>query len=135
MKRWYETKVGQIIDEEFDGRLESLLFDVILENGIGTCRELKDGYIDEAQGNALLGDDVVKAMLKCARRICTECEQKEIITYIKVFMNGRPAVHELSLYKDDLTQNGLMELEKALDIDVEEESDYVNMYVILEEDV
>lgn len=77
---YYETKIGRIIEEEFDSRLEASVFNYIISYGIDNVMELKDEEIKEMEDNG-----VCRALMKCAVRICQECDVSEIMEYIRKY--------------------------------------------------
>ena len=51
--RYYETKIGSIIEKEFDSRLEAAVFAYIMSNGIDHIKKYTDEDIAEVEGNGL----------------------------------------------------------------------------------
>ena len=71
---YYETKIGKIIDEEFDSRMGNAVISYIMDEGMGNVKEITDDQIEELEGNGLMTQDFVQSLVRCARRICNECE-------------------------------------------------------------
>lgn len=101
MKKYTDTKIGKIINEHFDIRLETALFYYILDKGIEVLKQITDEDIENVEGDAFVAKEVYQAMMKCAREITIECTQQEIIEYIRLFLSCKPYVETLEIYADD----------------------------------
>ena len=80
--RYYETKIGKIIEEESDSRMGNAVFAYIMSNGIDAIKEYTDEEIAEIKGNA---SEFNQSLVRCARRICRECEWIEMIEFIRLY--------------------------------------------------
>lgn len=133
MTPYYETKIGKIIDQEFDSRMESAIFSYILENGFNQLKEVTDKEIENIKSTSeLMTDDFCRAMVKAAVRICKECTVWEYMTDIRCYLNIEPKIDQITLYKDDYSERTWSNLLQTFN--VEEEKEYINMQTIVEVD-
>ena len=103
--KYYETKIGKIIEQEFDTIVESVVFIYIMDKGIERIKRITDEDIAGIEGDGLCTAAFNQNLVKCARHICTECEWIEIIEYIRLFLFCTPTVHEVSLYREDFSKD------------------------------
>lgn len=134
MKRYYDTKIGKIIDEEFDARMENMVFSYIMDNGIEFTKQLTEEDISTLDGNGVVTADFIQSLVRCAKRICGECEWNEIIEYIRLYLFCKPSVKEVSLYREDFTEETFTELLNDLDLDDEEVGNEVTLYAVVDKD-
>ena len=78
------NKVKQIIDNEFDSRLGLAVLSYTLgQLGQDQAASLTDDDIEKAEGNALMTKDFVQSLMKCAKRVASECSfTNDIVPYI-----------------------------------------------------
>ena len=57
---YYETKIGKIIEEEFDSRMGNAVISYIMDEGIENVKEITDDQIEELEGNGLMTQDFVQ---------------------------------------------------------------------------
>ena len=129
--RYYETKIGKIIEQEFDSRVENAVFSYIMDKGIERIKRITDEDIASIEGNGLFAVGFSQSLVRCARRICTECEWIEIIEYIRLFLHCTPTVYEVSLYREDFSKDSFMELLRVLDLDDEEVGNEIQLYAVV----
>lgn len=129
--KYYETKIGKIIEHEFDARVESVVFIYIMDKGIERIKRITDEDIAGIEGDGLCTAAFNQNLVRCARRICTECEWIEIIEYIRLFLFCAPTVHEVSLYREDFSMDSFTELLWNLDLDDEEVRNEIRLYAIV----
>lgn len=129
--KYYETKIGKIIEQEFDTRVESVVFIYIMDKGIERIKRITDEDIAGIEGDGLCTAAFNQNLVKCARHICTECEWIEIIEYIRLFLFCAPTVHEVSLYREDFSMDSFTELLWNLDLDDEEVGNEIRLYAIV----
>lgn len=132
--RWYETKIGKIIEEEFDSRMGNGVFAYIMSNGIDAIKEYTDEEIAEIKGNVLCTAEFNQSLVKCARRICRECEWIEIIEFIRLHLWCTPTVHDVYLYKEDFTEDSFAELLDNLDLDESEVGEEIKIFAVVDKD-
>lgn len=77
---YYETKIGKIIEEEFDSRMGNAVVSYIMDKGMSNVKEITDEQIEKLEGNGLMTQDFVQSLVRCARRICNECEWIELMS-------------------------------------------------------
>lgn len=130
MTPYYETKIGKIIAQEFDSRMEAAIFSYILENGFNQLKEVADIQIEDIKSSSkLMTDDFCRAMVKAAVRICKECTVWEYMAYIRCYLNIEPKIDQITLYKVDYFEQTWSNLLQTFN--VEEEKEYINMQTIV----
>lgn len=75
---YYDTKIGKIIEEEFDSRVGNAIVSYIMDKGMENIKEITDEQIKKLEGNGLMTQEFVQSLVRCARRICRECEWIEL---------------------------------------------------------
>lgn len=129
--KYYETKIGKIIEQEFDTIVESVVFIYIMDKGIERIKRITDEDIAGIEGDGLCTAAFNQNLVKCARHICTECEWIEIIEYIRLFLFCAPIVHEVSLYREDFSKDSFAELLHDLYLDDEEVGNEIRLYAVV----
>lgn len=133
MTPYYETKIGKIIAQEFDSRMEAAIFSYILENGFNQLKEVTEKEIKDIKSDcSLMTDDFCRAIVKAAVRICKECSVWEYMTYMRCYLNIEPKIDQITLYKDDYSEHAWDNLVQTLDVG--EEKEFIEMQVIVEMD-
>lgn len=134
MKRYYDTKVGKIIEEEFDSRMGNAVISYIMDKEIENVKEITDKQIEKLEGNGLMTADFVQSLVRCARRICNECEWIELIEFIRLHLWCTPTVHDVYLYKEDFTDESFAELLKDLELNEEKVGNEIKLFAVVDED-
>lgn len=132
--KYYETKIGKIIEQEFDSRAENAVFSYIMDKGIDLIKKITDEDIDGIKGNGLCTIDFSQSLVRCARRICIDCKQKEIFEYIRLFLHCAPTVHEVQLYREDFEEWEFEEILQLLDLDDEDVGEELCLYTVVNEE-
>lgn len=132
--RWHETKIGNIIEEEFDSRMGNGVISYIMDKGIENVKEITDEQISKLEGNGLMTQDFVQSLVRCARRICNECEWIELIEFIRLHLWCDPIVHDVYLYKEDFTEKSFVELLDDLDLDESEVGNEIKLFAVVDKD-
>ena len=131
---WHETKIGKIMEEEFDSRMGNAVISYIMDEGIGNVKEITDDQIEELEGNGLMTQDFVQSLVRCARRICIECELAELIEFIRLHLWCTPTVHDVYLHREDFTYGTFAEVLNNLDLDKSEVGDGIKLFVVVDKD-
>ena len=131
---YYETKIGKIIEEEFDARMGNAVISYIMGKGIENIKEITDEQISKLEGNGLMIQDFIQSLVRCAKRICNECEWIELIEFIRLHLWCKPIVHDVYLYKEDFTDESFTELLDNLDLDKNEVGEELKLFVIVDSD-
>ena len=92
------------------------------------------GDIEKIKGNGLMTDDFLQSLVRCARRICNECEWIEMIEFIRLHLWCTPTVHDVYLYREDFTDESFAELLDSLDLDNDEVGNEIKLYAVVDED-
>ena len=132
--KYYETKIGKIIEEEFDSRMGNAVVSYIMDKGMSNVKEITDEQIEKLEGNGLITQDFVQSLVRCARRICKECEWIEMIEFIRLHLWCTPTVHDVYLYREDFTDESFAELLDSLDLDNDEVGNEIKLYAVVDED-
>lgn len=132
--KYYDTKIGKIIDEEFDSRVGNMVFTYLMDKGIENIKEITDEQIEKMEGNGLMTQQFVQSLVRCARRICNECEWIEIIEFIRLHLWCTPTVHDLYLYKEDFTKETFAELLDDLDLEEDEVGSEIKLFTVVDEE-
>lgn len=131
---YYETKIGKIIEEEFDSRMGNAVISYIMDEGIENVKEITDDQIEELEGNGLMTQDFVQSLVRCARRICNECELIELIEFIRLHLWCTPTVHDVYLYREYLTDDSFAELLDNLELDESEVGEEIKLFAVVDKD-
>lgn len=78
--------------------------------------------------------DFVQSLVRCARRICNECEWIELIEFIRLHLWCTPTVHDVYLYKEDFTDESFAELLDNLDLDESEVGEEIKLFAVVDQD-
>ena len=132
--KYYETKIGKIIEEEFDSRMGNAVISYIMDKGMSNVNEITDEQIEKLECNGLMTQDFVQSLVRCARRICNECEWIELIEFIRLHLWCTPTVHDVYLYREDFTDESFAELLDSLDLDNDEVGNEIKLYAVVDED-
>lgn len=130
----YETKIGKIIEKEFDSRMGNAVISYIMDKGMSNVKEITDEQIKKLEGNGLMTQDFVQSLVRCARRICVECEWIELIEFIRLYLWCTPTVHDVYLYKEDFTDESFAELLDDLDLSEDEVVNEIKLFAVVDED-
>lgn len=131
---YYETKIGQIIEEEFDSRMGNAVISYIMDKGMGNIKKITDEQIKQIKENGLITADFLQSLVRCARKICQECEWVEIIEFIRLYLWCPPTVHDVYLYKEDFTNESFAELLDNLDLDESEVGEEIKLFAVVDKD-
>lgn len=129
---YYDTKIGKIIEEEFDSRAGNMVFTYLMDKGVENIKEITDEQIEKMEGNGLMTQRFVQSLVRCARRICNECEWIEIIEFIRLYLWCPPVVHDIYLYREDYTEETFTELLKSLELDDEDVESEIKLFAIVD---
>ena len=132
--KYYDTKIENIIKEEFDLRMGNGVISYIMDKGIENVKEITDEQIAKLEGNGLMTQDFVQSLVRCARRICNECEWIELIEFIRLHLWCPPMVHDVYLYKEDFTEESFVELLDDLDLDESEVGNEIKLFAVVDKD-
>lgn len=131
--KYYETKIGKIIEDNFDMRMENMVFAYIFEKGMEYIRQITEEEIKQIPGNGLMTDNFCQALVRTAIVICKECEFDEITEYIRLFLFCKPSVNELTLYRNDFKGESFEEVLNELNLDDKEVGKAIRVYAIVDE--
>ena len=78
--------------------------------------------------------EFLQSLVRCARRICIECEWIELIEFIRLYLWCTPTVHDVYLYKEDFTDESFAELLDNLDLDKSEVGEEIKLFAVVDKD-
>lgn len=131
---YYETKIGKIIEEEFDSRMGNAVISYIMDKGIENVKEITNEQIEKIEGNGLMTAEFLQSLVRCARRICNECEWIELIEFIRLQLWCTPTVHDVYLHREDFTYGTFAEFLDNLDLDENEVGEEIKLFVVVDQD-
>lgn len=132
--KYYETKIGRIIEKEFDSRMENAVISYIMDKGMENVKKITDEQIRKIEGNGLMTAEFLQSLVRCARRICIECEWIELIEFIRLHLWCTPTVHDVYLYKEDFTDESFAELLDNLNLDESEVGEEIKLFAVVDKD-
>lgn len=106
----------------------------IMDKGMSNVKKITDEQIKKLEGNGLMTQDFVQSLVRCARRICNECEWIELIKFIRLHLWCTPTVHDVYLYKEDFTDESFAELLDNLDLDESEVGEEIKLFAVVDSD-
>jgi hypothetical protein len=122
MNKDYAVKIDKIINKDFDSRLSIALINYIMDVGFAHLKEKTEKEIDEEKSDcSFISDNVCKAMVRTAVRICKECTKEEVLTYIRCNLAFTPQIKPITLFKEFFTSYDWESLMDSLEIDDEEQ--------------
>lgn len=120
MEKYFETKIGNIIAEEFDHRIETAVFSYIISKGIDCLKGVTEEEIQELDGNPLMTKSFVQSLVRCGVRIAKECDEIEIMKYIRCYLSLEPQISDVYIHKDDVDETEWEMVCENMDIDPDE---------------
>lgn len=76
-------KAREICDKEARGIPYVMIISYILDKGESNIIKITDEQIENLNGNGLMTEDFVKALVRAAREVVRNCKQDDIIRLIK----------------------------------------------------
>ena len=131
---YYKTKIGKIIEEEFDPRMGNAVVSYIMDKGMSNVKEITDKQIEKLEGNGLMTAKFLQSLVRCARRICNECEWIELIKFIRLYLWCTPTVYDVYLYKEDFNDESFAELLDNLNLDESEVGEEIKLFAVVDSD-
>ena len=119
MQKYYETKIGEIINKNFDARMTNAVIGYIVDKGWDYVKDITDEQILNLESQALMTKEFVQALVKTAREICQTCSMwEDFMPYIRCFIgiNGYQT-QEIRLEKEDYSESEWDNLTYQLDVD------------------
>ena len=122
MRNTAGEKVRNIINEEFDGRMEIAVVTYILDKGFENLKEISEEEILKVKGNGLMTDRFCQTLVRAAVRICKECNEIDdflpfIINYLYV---PKARMKELEVYSSEMLPSQWEEFLDKFNVDYEE---------------
>lgn len=134
MTHYWNNKVGQIIKEEFDARLDGMVITQITLMGWDAAAKITDEEIENSKENGMFPKEATQGLFRACKRIATECDMYEdFFPYIRKYLgiNNCP-VHDITLEKTsfaDWEWEGMLD-ELGIDPDELDENSYGSVDII-----
>lgn len=135
MIRYYDTKIGKIIDKNFDGRMTNAVIGYIIDKGWENVKEITDEQIAKIEGQALMTAEFAQALVKTAREICQSCSMwEDFMPYIRchIGINGYQT-EEFRLDREEVANYGFNSVLEALGVD--EDVDRIEGFMIVTDEI
>ena len=135
MQKYYETKIGKIIDENFDARMTNAVIAYIVDKGWDNVKDITDKQISEIRDQGIMGADFSQALVKTAREICQTCSMwEDLMPYIRchIGINGYQT-QEIRLEKEDYSEDEWDNLTYQLDVD--DDVDRIDGFMIVTDEI
>lgn len=120
-------KISTYIKENFDTRCEVMVASYILSKGTEYLRNVTDEEISLVEGNGLMTQDFVQALIRTAKHICVNATEMDIMSWIRKECWFAPFPKMVVIHKDDVSEDFYYDLCNELSLDDEEDS--VTVYV------
>lgn len=121
MKPYFATNVGKIIHDNFDARVSGMAIYYILEKGMDNIKKISDETIAKIKGNAMMTDEFAQSIVKTAKKICLNCTENDILTYVRCYLPLEPQIQDIEIYKEDMPEYSWKETCNAFDLDDDKE--------------
>lgn len=122
-------KVKRIIEEKFDSRVGMAVITYILDRGFDNLKEISEEDILKIPGNGFMTAEFCQALVRCAVRICKECN--EIDDFLPYIVNHlyvpKAKMNNFCICQDEMTKYRWECLMDKLNIDYEETADEIEM--------
>ena len=114
------------------GSAEMMIIYYILDKGIENLKTITEDDIKTVNGNGLMTEEFCQSIVRTAVRIANECDTHEILKYIRCEAWFTPAVKEIELGKEAMSDYSWEYLCNEMNVDPEE-TDYMKLKFIVEE--
>lgn len=107
MTKYYETKIGKIIEKNFDSRMTNAVISYIIDKGWDNVKDITDEQIKEVKGNSMMTDRFSQGLVRTAREITRECNVfDDFLPFIRLYipMNNYQT-HDVRFFKEDIEEN------------------------------
>lgn len=104
MKHYRETKIGRIIADEFDSRLELAVIMYLIQHGTDMLKDVSEDDILKVTGDAMMTAEFCQSLVRTAVRIAKECTETEVCEYIRKYICMEPQMKEVTFYKDNYSK-------------------------------
>ena len=131
MQMYYETKIGQIIDKNFDARMTNAVIGYIVDKGWDYVKDITDEQISKIEDQALMTKEFSQALVKTAREICKTCSMwEDLMPYIRchIGINGYQT-QKIRIEREDYTEDQWDNITYQLDVD--EDIDRIDGFMIV----
>ena len=132
MKNTAGEKVRDIIRKEFDSRMEMAVVTYIIDKGWEHVKQITEKQILELEGNAFMTDRFVQSLVRCAVKICNECDVfNDFLPFIvnDLFISNAKRF-EINLEKDDVSNYQWSQILRKSGLDIDEDEDDIDLIVL-----
>ena len=124
------NKMKEILSRS--GSAEMMIIYYMLDKGIENLKSITEDDIKTVKGNGLMTEEFCQSIVRTAVRIANECDTHEILKYIRCEAWFTPAVKEIEIGKETMSDYSWECLCDEMDVDPEE-TDYMKLKFIVEE--
>ena len=131
MQKYYETKIGEIVNKNFDARMTNAVIGYIVDKGWDNVKDITDEQISNLESQGLMTKEFAQALVKTAREICQTCSMwEDLMPYIRchIGIHGYQT-QEIRLEKEDYSEDQWDNLTYQLDVD--EDIDRIDGFMIV----
>lgn len=132
MKNNAGKKVRNIIMKEFDMRMSMAVITYILDKGFENLKEVTEEEILKVKGNAFMSDKFCQSLVRCAVKICKECNQ--IDDFLPFIVNHlivpKASTKEIEISKSHVDIDLWEIMIRQFDLEEEDEDEELDMIVL-----
>ena len=135
MEKYYETKIGRIVEKNFDARMTNAVIAYIVDKGWDNVKDITDEQISEIKDQGIMGADFSQALVRTAREICQTCSMwDDFMPYIRchIGINGCQT-QEVKFDKEDFSEDEWDNFTYQLDID--DDTDRIEGFMIITDEI
>ena len=121
-------EISTYINENFDTRCEAMVASYILSKGTEFLRNVTDEEISLVEGNGLMTQDFVQALIRTAKHICVNASEMDIMAWIRKECWFTPFPKMVLLHKKDMSEDLWYDICHELSLDDEEDAVSVYMF-------
>ena len=135
MQKYYETKIGEIINKNFDARMTNAVIAYIVDKGWDNVKDITDEQILKLEDQGIMTAEFTQALVRTAREICQTCSMwEDLMPFIRchIGINGYQT-QEIRLEKEDYSESEWDNLTYQLDID--DDIDRVEGFMIVTDEI
>lgn len=123
-------EIENLINREFDSRMEAAVFSNILDKGMCYLSNVTEEEINSIDGNGLMTAKFTQALVKVSVLICKKYTPMEIMEYIRMRCNFSPFIKNVTFYREYFTNDGWSYICEMSDRDEDEE--FVELCIIID---
>ena len=135
MQKYYETKIGKIIEANFNARMTNAVIAYIVDKGWDNVKDITDEDILNLESQGLMTKEFVQALVKTAREICQTCSMwEDLMPYIRchIGINGYQT-QEVRFEREDFFER---EWDNLIDqLNVDDDVDRIDGFMVVTDEI